>query len=272
MIFTSSFCVSIASLLGVGTGSGRSLTKGLMSSSSGRGFDEPDPTLWKLLDDCRTAISPWTENVENLGRNIRLVFISPEPGHLGRPVLGDGEEVRDGLAPFGVHRGLLHGLLQLHPLHHCGGCPRWGWARRCHFACSPCSRPWGPLLQAHPPTTSLKIVFLLLDRISDLKMRMMVSSQFHHLNGNPWGLFTSLSEILSDWSRWAAGTREILIERETSKLMEQRRRLERSIEEESLQMRMIIMWRRWSFVMNSHFKSCFQLRWMSSTLWRKLNS
>ena len=61
-------------------------------------------------------------------------------------------------------------------------------------------------------------------------------------------------------------------EGETSKLMEQRRRLERSIEEESLQMKMIIMWRRWSFVMNSHFKSCFQLRWMSSTLWRKLNS
>ena len=61
MMFTSSFCVSMASRLGVGTGRGLSLTNGLMSSSAGRGFDELEPTLWKLLEDWRTAISPWTE-------------------------------------------------------------------------------------------------------------------------------------------------------------------------------------------------------------------
>ena len=49
---TSSFCVSMASLLGVGTGSGRSLAKGLMSSSSGRGLGcAVEPTLWKVEED-----------------------------------------------------------------------------------------------------------------------------------------------------------------------------------------------------------------------------
>ena len=118
----------MASRLGVGTGRGRSLTNGLMSSSSGRGFDEPDPTLWKLLEDCRTAMSPWTEKDEiYLKKNYS---ITPEPDRLGCPVLGDVVEAQDEPAPSDVlhlvhhrvhHHGLLHGLLQ-HPPHYCGGC------------------------------------------------------------------------------------------------------------------------------------------------------
>ena len=75
-IITSNFCVSMASLLGVGTGKGRSLTKGLMSSSSGRGFEEPEPTLWKLLDDWRTAMSPWREERIKAKQSYSFIFIS----------------------------------------------------------------------------------------------------------------------------------------------------------------------------------------------------
>ena len=72
-------------------------------------------------------------------------FISPEPGPLECPVLGDGVEVLDELGPVGdlhlvhrdphlVHDDLQHGLRQ-HPPQHCGGFPHWGWARRFHSAC-----------------------------------------------------------------------------------------------------------------------------------------
>ena len=105
-------------------------------------------------------------------------------------------------------------------------------------------------------------------------------SPVDHLNGNPWGLFTSLSEILSDWSSPA-------LERDSHR-RERRQNWWRSRHKIGGEINkggvssdlwwgrtdendMSEGWR-WSFVMNSNFKSCSQLRWMSPTMWRKLNS
>ena len=260
MVLTSSFCVSMASRLGVGTGRGLSLTKGLMSSSSGRGFDEPEPTLWKLLDDWRTAMSPWTEYEAIV--YAADIFFSPEPGHLEYPVLGDGEEVLGELAPFDglhwvhcgphlvhhglhwVHHGPHHGLHQQPPHQHCGGFPHWGWARHSHSACSPCSRPSGPSLQGHPPTRPLKMMNLYC-LLADIRWWWGWWSALNFTRQpSQWKSLRIIHFIVWDFERLILDGHwmEILIERERDvKIDGGAHRLERrSIEEQSLQ-----IWWRW---------------------------
>ena len=124
-------------------------------------------------------------------------------------------------------------------------------------------------------------------------MRTTMVSQFQpidRLNGNPWGLFTSLSEILSEWSSaerfssrdvkingdgddfvimvmmlvammvmfiFYGGHGEILIERKRDvKIDGGGRRLERSIEEQSLQ----IWWREWQSERGMMFKFCNEFK------------
>ena len=80
-------------------------------------------------------------------------------------------------------------------------------------------------------------VWFLLRAISDIRWwwGFLSISPADHLNGNPWGLFTSLSEILSDWSSAGIGSRFSSKERDV-KIDGGAHRLERrSIEEESLQ-------------------------------------